>query len=162
MVCTWNRGRKMTHEQTIRELYNHSQSNWIRREPTMLSDFTARPAILSLCEPIAGLRVLDLGCGEGYCSRKLRRCGASEVYGVDISEGMIEAARQEEAREPLGIHFDVGSATDLTRFTDHAMDLVLAVFLFNYLDIAQTHQCMAEIARVLRPGGQFVFGVPHK
>ena len=151
----------MGNEYSIRELYNQSQANWIRREPTILSDFTARPALLSLCEPVSGLRVLDLGCGEGYCSRELYRRGAREVYGLDLSERMIAAACQEEAREPLGIQYQVGNATELSQFADQDVDLVLAVFLFNYLDISQTRQCMAEIARVLRPGGRFVLGVPH-
>jgi toxoflavin synthase len=49
----------------------------------------------------------------------------------------------------------------LPHIADGSIDLVLAVFLFNYLTIAQTRQCMVEVARVLRPGGRFVFSVPH-
>jgi ubiquinone/menaquinone biosynthesis C-methylase UbiE len=144
-----------------RNLYNRTASNWVREEPWVLSDFTARPVVLELCEPMTGLQVLDIGCGEGYCSRELSRRGAAQVYGVDISESMIAAACQQEEKNSLGIHYKVGCGTNLKEFGDRQFDLVIAVFLFNYLTIAQTRECMAEVMRVLRPGGRFVFSVPH-
>jgi len=142
-------------------LYNRTASEWVRNEPICLSDFTARPFILELCEPVNELQILDLGCGEGYCSRELRRRGAAQIYGIDISQGMIDAASLQESKEPLGIKYEVGSATDLKQFSNGQFDLIIAVFLFNYLTIAQTQECMQEVARLLRPGGQFVFSTPH-
>ncbi|EKQ67576.1 methylase involved in ubiquinone/menaquinone biosynthesis [Leptolyngbyaceae cyanobacterium JSC-12] len=150
-----------TNTYSTRDLYDKTASKWVRGEPSSLSDFTARPAILALCEPVSGLRVLDLGCGEGYCSRELRRRGARQVFGMDLSQGMIAAARSQEADDCLGIHYEVGCATNLSQFGDRELDLVVAVFLFNYLTIEQTRQCMAEVARILQPGGQFIFSVPH-
>jgi SAM-dependent methyltransferase len=143
------------------ELYDATASRWVRREPTSLSDFTGRPRTLELCEPVAGRRVLDLGCGEGYCARRLMQMGAAEVLGIDSSSQMIEAARSEEAREPLGIRYEIGDAVALPQLADASFDLVLAVFLFNYLDVDAMRRCMAEVARVLRPTGRFVFAVPH-
>lgn len=151
----------MLDNDSTQELYNRTASGWVRQEPLSLSDFTARPSVLALCEPVVGRRVLDLGCGEGYCSRELRRRGALEVCGIDLSQSMIDAAQQQEAHEPLGIRYQVGCATNLSQIEEGVFDLVLAVFLFNYLTIDQMRQCMAEVARVLRPGGQFVFSVPH-
>jgi ubiquinone/menaquinone biosynthesis C-methylase UbiE len=151
----------LNQKRSTEELYNQTASNWVRGEPTSLSDFTARPAVLAMCEPVAGLKILDLGCGEGYCARELRQRGAKQVVAMDLSEGMIAAARSQEEKQPLGITYEVGCATNLERFADGELDLVIAVFLFNYLTIAQTQQCMAEVARVLRPGGQFVFSIPH-
>ncbi|MBW4616954.1 MAG: class I SAM-dependent methyltransferase [Desmonostoc vinosum HA7617-LM4] len=152
---------KSNNKTLTQNLYNSTASQWIRSEPSSLSDFTARPFILELCEPITGLRVLDLGCGEGYCSRELRRRGAAQVHGIDLSQAMINAARSQEAEETLGISYEVGCATDLKQFDDGTIDLVVAVFLFNYLTTTQTQQCMAEVARLLSPGGRFVFSVPH-
>jgi SAM-dependent methyltransferase len=146
---------------STREIYDATAHRWVRLGPVALSDFTARQPVLALCEPVAGLRVVDLGAGEGYCSRHLRRAGASRVDGVELSEAMVELARAEEAREPLGIEYHLGDATDLSRFGDEEVDLALAMFLFNYLDPAQTRACMREVARMLRPGGRFVFAVPH-
>ncbi|MBD2195024.1 class I SAM-dependent methyltransferase [Calothrix anomala FACHB-343] len=142
-------------------LYNQTASEWVRKHPLSLSDFTARPFILEMCEPIHQLRVLDLGCGEGYCTRELHRRGAAQVYGIDVSQGMIEAAQAQELANPLGIKYAVGCATNLQQFGDGEIDLVVAVFLFNYLTIAQTQECMKEISRVLHPEGRFIFSVPH-
>jgi len=143
------------------ELYDATAARWVRREPTSLSDFTGRPRTLELCEPVAGRRVLDLGCGEGYCARRLMRMGAAEVHGIDSSAQMVDAGRAEELREPLGIRYEVSDATTLPQLADASFDLVLAMFLFNYLDVDATRRCMAEAARVLRPTGRFVFAVPH-
>lgn len=144
-----------------RNLYDNTATRWVRTQPLSLSDFTGRPAVLDLCQPVDGLRVLDLGCGEGYCARQLRQAGAREVIGIDLSGGMIEAAREQEQRGPLGISYLEGDATDLSQLSNGEFDLCLAMFLGNYLTTAQTRACFAEVARVLRPGGRFVFAVPH-
>lgn len=146
---------------SARDLYDEHVGAWARLEPSSLSDFTARPAVLEMCLPWADMRVLDLGCGEGYCSRMLRRGAAAEVLGIDVSSGMIEAAKREEARQPLGIRYETGEATGLHGVPDAYYDRVLAMFLFNYLNTDQTKACMREVARVLKPGGRFVFAVPH-
>jgi ubiquinone/menaquinone biosynthesis C-methylase UbiE len=146
---------------SARELYDDNVGDWARTQPSSLSDYTARPPVLAMCQPFEGLRVLDLGCGEGYCSRALRRGRAAEVHGIDVSSGMIEAANREEAREPLGITYDVGDATELHRVKTQHYERVLAMFLFNYLTTDQTRACMTEVARLLKPGGRFVFAVPH-
>lgn len=147
--------------QSTKMLYDRSATCWTRNEPMSLSDFTARPAVLDMCEPIANRKILDLGCGEGYCSRELRRRGAGEVYGIDLSEGMIEAARKQEEKDLLEIRYDARCATDLSHINSQSFDQVLSVFLFNYLTIEQMTRCMKEVFRVVRPGGQFVFSVPH-
>jgi SAM-dependent methyltransferase len=153
-----------SHNEDIRspeQLYDVTAHAWIRSIPSSLSDFTARPAVLEMCAPLDHQRCLDLGCGEGYCSRLLKRSGAGEVLGIDISQAMIDAARAEEDREPLGVQYQRGEATDLHGLASQQFDLVLAVFLFNYLDTTAMATCMREIERVLRPGGRFVFAVPH-
>ena len=55
------------------------------------------PALLAACEPVDGLAVLDLGCGQGYFSRLLARRGA-QVIGIDIADQAIAYARQHEPR----------------------------------------------------------------
>ncbi len=147
--------------QSTKVLYNESATQWVRAEPISLSDFTARPVLLGMCEPVADRHILDLGCGEGYCSRELKRRGAASVYGIDLSEGMISAAQQQDQIDQLGIRYESGCATHLPQLADASVDLVLAVFLFNYLTVGQMQQCMAEVFRVLKPGGQFIFSIPH-
>ncbi len=153
---------EFTHDQQgVRDLYDRSAEGWVRNQPLSLSDFTGRPPVLALCQPVAGLRILDLGCGEGYCARQLRRSGAAEVIGIDISGSMIAAAQREEGREPLGIRFLEGNAIELSRFVKGPFDALLAMFCYNYLTAAETATSFAEVFRVLRPGGRFVFAVPH-
>lgn len=148
-------------KQSTQALYDSTANKWIRGGPSSLSDFTARPAILDMCAPVQGQKILDLGCGEGYCSRQLRHLGAASVLGIDLSERMITAAQAQEEQESLGITYQVGCATDVRHYTQDQFDLVVAVFLFNYLTVDQTQACMTEIFQVLRPGGQFIFSIPH-
>jgi SAM-dependent methyltransferase len=148
-------------DESTEEMYDRSSSEWQRVEPMLLSDFTARPFLLEWCSPVEGLSVLDLGCGEGYVARQLKRRGAARLEGVDISTEMIRAAREQEEQERLGIRFRAGDASNLAVFADESFDLVVAVFLFNYLTRQETQKTMQEVARVLRPGGRFVFAVPH-
>ncbi len=143
------------------ELYDASAADWVRVEPVMLSDFTARPAVLELCKPLEGARVLDLGCGEGYCARQLARAGAGRVVGIDASSAMIGAAAAAEARQPNAIVYRQGDATDLSQLADESFDVVLAMFLFNYLSLSSLRACLGEVRRVLATGGRFVFAVPH-
>jgi toxoflavin synthase len=145
----------------IEALYEGAAETWARNEPSWLSDFTTRPVVLEMCSPCAGARVLVLGCGEGYCARQLRSAGAREVLGIDTSTDMIAAAIGEELRQPLGIHYRQGDATDLEDLESEAYDLVVAVFLFNYLTRDAMRICMRDVRRLLRTGGRFVFSVAH-
>ena len=146
---------------STRSLYDGASRSWKRSDPVLLSDYTARPFLLDWCEPVEAETVLELGCGEGYFARKLARRGAGQIEGLDLSSEMIARAREQEAAQPLGIRYAVGDAPHLERFEAASFDLVAAVFLFNYLDCEATAATLAEIFRVLRPGGRLVFAVPH-
>lgn len=149
-------------QQDTRRLYDGSSASWVRTSPSSLSDFTARRPILAMCEPVAGAQVLDLGCGEGYCARALRERGAARVDGLDVSGRMIDAARAQELHEALGgLHYHEGDAADLSDFESGRFDLVVAIFLFNYLTIEDMQRTMSEVRRVLTPQGRFIFSVPH-
>lgn len=143
-------------------IYDRAAGNWQRHEPILLSDFTARPFLLDWCEPVQGAKVLDLGCGEGYVGRQLLERGAASVTGIDVSAEMIENARaQVPAGRESDLTYAVGDATDLAHLEDDSFDLVACVFMFNYVDSAATARTMREVARILKPGGRFVFSVPH-
>lgn len=141
-------------------LYDRNAARWRRRAPHSLSDFTGRPPVFELCGPVEGERVLDLGCGEGYCTREMAGRGAREVVGIDLSAGMIELARKQEAELSQGIRYERGDVVSLD-LPDEAFDLVLGVFVFSYLHVEQMAKAFREVRRVLAPGGRFVFAVPH-
>jgi len=60
-------------------------------------------SILKHLGNVEGTKVLDVACGEGFYTRKLRQCGADEVVGIDLSEAMIRLALDEESRNPMAL-----------------------------------------------------------
>ncbi len=104
---------------------------------------------------LRGKSVLDLACGDGFYSRVLKQKGARRVVGVDLSEQMIRLARQQEARQPLGIEYLVQDARRLE--TDGTFDVVVAAYLLNYARTSEELlQMCRTIARALKPGGRFI------
>ena len=92
-----------------------------------------------------GLRVLDVGCGTGHHLRTFAARGF-DVAGVDGSEEMLDAARQLNPTAELRVA-DVAALP----FDDASFDLILCIEVLRYLSDRQ--RCVAEMARVLRPGG---------
>ena len=142
-----------------RELYNDTAARWARREPNSLSDFTARPRVFALCGDVSGARILDLGAGEGYCAREMMLRGAASVVGIELSEQMVELARSQQDAGG-GIDYRVGDVTALD-VPAQSFDLALGVFVYNYLTVEQTRESFKQVYQALKPGGSFVFSVPH-
>jgi SAM-dependent methyltransferase len=111
--------------------------------------------LFDLLGDLAGRSVLDLACGTGFYSRALRRHGAPRVLGVDRSERMVELARQEEARDPLGVEYLVHDAEALA--LGETFDVVVAAYLLNY---ARTREELLAMYRAvhgaLKPAGRFL------
>jgi len=116
------------------------------------------PVVLAVLGPVRGLRVLDLGCGNGYLARKLARAGA-QVVGVDASAVTLKFARSRERASPLGIRYEERDAARLEGLADALFDRVVANM--SLMDIRDAAGTMREVARVLRPTGQFVFSISH-
>ncbi|WP_392535107.1 class I SAM-dependent methyltransferase [Nostoc sp. C117] len=99
--------------------------------------------------------LLDLACGEGFYTRQFKLQGAAKVIGVEISEKMIELARQEEVREAQNIEYILGDVLELGKIG--SFDLVVASYLLNY---AQTREQLLKMCQNifinLKPGGRFV------
>jgi SAM-dependent methyltransferase len=104
-----------------------------------------------------GRTVLDLGCGIGRVATQLAPL-VGDVWGIDISPGMIAAARRRCAAVP-NVRFGVCDGVDLGMFGDGSVDVVLAVDTFPYVveagDASATLH-FREAHRVLRRGGDFV------
>ena len=112
--------------------------------------------MFELLGDLSGKAVLDLACGEGFLTRFLRQGGAERVVGIDISPAMVELARTEEARRPLGIEYLVQDAQQVDQFQGE-FDLVTAGYLLNYArDREELHAMCAVIEQCLKPGGRFV------
>lgn len=141
------------------KVYNDNAQKWLRLEPSSLSDFTGRPFVFDACGDVLARSVLDLGCGEGYCARELKRRGAGDYLGVDLSSNMIEAAQTQEKTDQLGIEYQVGNVAEFR--PRRQFDLCIAVFLFNYLRVEDMQRVFSTVYDALEPQGQFVFSVPH-
>ena len=115
------------------------------------------PAMLEASGSPTGLKVLDVGCGEGYLSRLLATDGAA-VTGIDFSPSLIEAAQTKNLSEKLPITFDVGSVESLP-CGDDVFDLVVCNHVMN--DLPDPSGPIQEFSRVLRRGGRLVVLMLH-
>ena len=146
---------------STRTIYDDASPKWARNEKLLLSDFTARPHVIEKLQPLPDRHVLDLGCGEGFVSRQLKAAGAASVLGIDLSKGMIDQARAEEMRNPQGIEYRKGDASNLQGLPEAAFDRIAAIFLFNYLGSDAMTNVLRRVRAWIAPGGRFVFTVPH-
>ena len=141
------------------QVYDDNAHKWLRLDATSLSDFTARPFVFEACGDLNGRSVLDLGCGEGYCARELKRRGAGACLGVDLSAQMIAAAKSQEAKDDFGIEYRVCDVLDFV--PEDTFDLCIAVFLFNYLNVTNMQTVFRMVFDALPEKGEFIFSVPH-
>lgn len=108
------------------------------------------------CEHVAGRRVLDMACGTGYGTALLARA-ASLAVGLDISPAAIRDARQRYTTN--GVRYQVGDCYDLP-FEPGSFDVVVANEMIEHVD--DHDALMAEVRRVLVPGGLFLVSTPNK
>ena len=97
---------------------------------------------------MASGRALDVGCGSGRLSAELFQAGASEVWGLDPSPYMLKIA---QGRSPKA-HFVQGLIED-NDFPDNFFDSVGVCFVLHELPKHITEQTIAELHRILKPGG---------
>jgi ubiquinone/menaquinone biosynthesis C-methylase UbiE len=103
-----------------------------------------------------GMKVLDLGCGDGNTAIPEARLGA-DVSGVDIAANLVEAGNARAKAEGLtNITFREGDATDLGGLQDNTFDLVVSVF--GAMFAPKPFDVAKEMVRVMRPGGRIVMG----
>lgn len=103
-----------------------------------------------------GMRVLDLGCGDGTTAIPVARRGA-EVLGVDIASNLVAAGnRRAEVEGLTNVRFQEGDASHLDDLADDSFDLVVSIF--GAMFAPRPFDVAAEMVRVTRPGGRIVMG----
>ena len=103
-----------------------------------------------------GMKVLDLGCGDGTTALPAARLGA-DVLGVDIAGNLVEAGNKRAQQEGLtNCRFQEGDATNLSELADHSFDLVVSIF--GAMFAPKPFDVAKEMVRVTRPGGRIVMG----
>jgi SAM-dependent methyltransferase len=115
-----------------------------------------RPAVLALAGEVAGLDVLDAGCGPGLYAEELLRRGA-RVVGFDASAELVAVARRRLGdRAELRVH---DLAAPLGWLAGGSFDVAVCALVLNYLD--ERVGALRELRRVLRPQGALVVSTTH-
>jgi 2-polyprenyl-6-hydroxyphenyl methylase/3-demethylubiquinone-9 3-methyltransferase len=148
------------------QIYDRFQDGWwdLKGEARLLHEmnpirFAYFRQIIDQTQVISNLKVLDVGCGGGLVSEKFAEAGA-KVTGIDLSKTSLEAARQHATKNGLQIDYQEASASNMP-FPDATFDIVVCCdFVEHVADSLQI--CLAEMARVLRPGGIFLFDTTNR
>jgi ubiquinone/menaquinone biosynthesis C-methylase UbiE len=134
---------------------NFAENYSIENESSLLNAYYERPAMIDLAGDVDGHHVLDAGCGSGPLSAALRAKGAV-MTGFDGSPTMVELARR---RLGDNVPLHVADLSQPLPFTDGAFDDIVASLVLHYLqDWAAP---LAELRRLLRPGGRLILSVNH-
>jgi 2-polyprenyl-6-hydroxyphenyl methylase/3-demethylubiquinone-9 3-methyltransferase len=147
-------------EATEPSAWNHANdSRFVRYyeqlsvEPRNLERFASiQKVLLRVLGPEKSAQVLDvadIGCNTGMQCHLWAKSG-HRVYGLDISEPLLETARKRADEAGLAITFQLGSATELP-WPDESMDVCIAPGLLEH--VSDWKKCVQEFARVVRPGG---------
>lgn len=148
-------GRWQTCRVRMKQGWERQAGNWARFTRTPGHDRAHEdinlPALRQLL-PSPGCRTLDFGCGEGRTGRVLQSLG-HHVVGIDASPSMVELARSEAGPKVL-----VADGASLP-FGNEIFDLVVAYMVLH--DVDNLPGAVAEIARVLEPGGRLCAAIVH-
>jgi len=137
---------------------NPNKALWEKGDFTRIAE-TMRESGEALVRRIGitrGLKVLDLGCGDGTTALPEAQLGA-EVLGVDIARNLVEAGNRRAAEHGLtNCTFQEGDASNLHQLKDQTFDLVVSIF--GAMFAPRPFEVAKEMVRVTRPGGRIVMG----
>jgi len=137
---------------------NPNQALWEKGDFTRIaaSMRESGEALVASLGITAGMKVLDLGCGDGTTALPAARLGA-EVLGVDIARNLVDAGNRRAQAEGLtNLRFQQGDATNLSEIPDRSFDLVVSIF--GAMFAPRPFDVAKEMLRVARPGGRIVMG----
>ena len=154
----WSRANEET-----RRVWNSNAAFWNQRmdEGNDFVEYLIWPATERQLQLQPGERVLDIACGNGLSARRLAALGAV-VVAIDFSEQMIQTARERTQGATDKIEYRVADATDETALRALGeRDFDAALCQMALFDIATLDPLLNALAKLLRPGGRFVFSVLH-
>lgn len=139
------------------DIYDEAAAQWwsdeIRWVRTLKNLVPARLGWFDRQIDWQGKTVLDLGCAGGFMAEAMAKRGA-EVTGIDPASAAIDAARAHARQEGHNIRYDTGVGEDLP-YQDGVFDAVVCVDVLEH--VADLDQVLREVARVLKPGGLFLY-----
>lgn len=145
---------------TVAEHWERNAETWTKYSRAgydRYRDALNTPAFLAMLPDVAGLKGLDLGCGEGTNTRAVATLGA-KMSGLDIAPTFLQHARASEAQDPLGIDYVLGDGLTLP-FADDHFDFVTA--FMSMMDMSDQQGVLREVHRILKPDGFLQFSILH-
>lgn len=137
---------------------NPNKALWEKGDFTRIAD-TMRESGEALVQTLGitkGLKVLDLGCGDGTTALPAAKLGA-DVLGIDIARNLVEAGNRRAQQHGLtNVRFQEGDASNLEQVPDKSFDLVIS--FFGGMFAPKPFNVGKEMVRVTRPGGRIVMG----
>lgn len=137
---------------------NPNKALWEKGDFTRIADSMRQSGerLVQGLGELRGLRVLDLGCGDGTTALPEAQRGA-EVLGVDIADNLVAAGNRRAAAAGLAnCRFQVGDASGLEGIADRSFDLVVSIF--GAMFAPRPADVAREMVRVTKPGGRIVMG----
>jgi len=137
---------------------NPNKALWEKGDFTRIAD-TMRESGEALVQRLGitkGLKVLDLGCGDGTTALPGAKLGA-DILGVDVARNLVEAGNRRAKEHGLtNLKFQEGDASNLEHVPDKSFDLVVSIF--GAMFAPKPFDVAKEMVRVTRPGGRIVMG----
>ena len=137
---------------------NPNKALWEKGDFTRIAESmrTSAQALVKTLGVTKGLKVLDLGCGDGTTALPEAQLGA-DVLGVDIASNLVAAARRRASEHGLpNCKIQEGDASNLQDLKDRSFDLVVSIF--GAMFAPKPFDVAKEMVRVTRPGGRIVMG----
>jgi len=146
-------------QDTSTESWNNLSEEWCEIAPeNETRKHFIMPYMLDLIGDIRGLRILDLGCGEGGYARELTRRGG-HVVAVDCAEFSIQYAMKKAIDEKVDVTHYVRNSNDLYGIEDNSFDLILCSMML--MDCEDLDGTLKEVNRVLKSNGNLYASVLH-
>ena len=137
---------------------NPNKALWEKGDFTRIAQAmrSSGEALVAELDVGTGMKILDLGCGDGTTALPAARLGA-DVLGVDIASNLVEAGNKRALEAGLAnCRFQEGDASNLHELTDKSFDLVVSIF--GAMFAPRPFDVAKEMVRVTKPGGRIVMG----
>jgi SAM-dependent methyltransferase len=147
----------MSRDKTTTNSYSNYAKQWaehLRSGKNIAHEYLEKPAMYAKLPNLQGLDVLCVGCGTGEECEHLKSLGANKVIGIDLSDGLIEYAKQ-SYKELEFITMDMENLD----FPPDSFDLVYSSLVLHYVDSWQ--KSLASISSVLKKGGKLLLSTHH-